>query len=178
MRLKSIHIISLLLLLTGCTNKQEATEVKSYFDLSGFFSSESASLQNKHATVIKTVLQNGRAEQKTIGNINWETEFELFSSSDINKPAWNKSYRVLHTAHGTEYIALDNKLRTRRIRIEKAQRGKAKHIYIRNEVNNMLYSTTEELHYYPDSLYEIRKTQHVIILGNNTYKISGLLKNK
>ncbi|WP_207423599.1 hypothetical protein [Desertivirga brevis] len=178
MRLSSLHKVSLLLLIAGCSNKQEASGVKSYFDISGFFSSEAASLHNEGATVLKTVIQNGKTEQKNITNINWKTELELFSNSDINKPAWDKSYKVSTTPYSTEYKALDAKLRTRKIRIEKKADGKAKHIYIQNEVNNMLYSTTEELHYYPDSLYEIQKSQTVLILGDNNYKITGSLKNK
>ena len=41
----------------------------------------------------------------------------------------------------------------------------------------MLYETSEELTYFPDSLYSINKNQHVLLLGSNNYIVTGNFKN-
>lgn len=176
MRLNILYILSLIILLSGCTNTQKATGVKTYFDISGFFNSEALRLQKNNVTVIKTVKQNDTEEQKSLTIDNWSNELELFSSSDINKPAWSKSYKISTQPNFVEYTAIDKKLRTHTIKIEKLNNGKVAHIYILNKTDNNLYSTTEELNYYPDSLYAISKKQHVLVLGSNNYHITGLIK--
>jgi len=48
-------------------------------------------------------------------------------------------------------------------------------IMIYNVSKNILYQTNEVLGYIPDSLYTIKKTQHVRFLGTNNYFIKGTL---
>lgn len=146
---------------------------KKYFDLKGFIGIEAAKLNKAHTTVNKTVDHNNSAgtQTKTI-KINWEKELGLFTASDINKPAWQDSYRIEQKGDSVIYTALQPELATRRLVIWK-DNGKVEKIAIDNATHNLLYHTTEKLLYYPDSLYLINKIQKVKLMGENRYLIKG-----
>jgi len=171
MRLNKI-ILTGLLFIAACTNSEKAANVKTYFDISGFFTSEAKRLQAQHSSVEKQVSQNKASEKKRLKIENWKSELELFINSDINKASWARSYKQNITDTLIEYSALEDNLKTRYIRILKSQ-GKTKQISITNTASNFLYSTMEELIYCPDSIYSISKTQKVILLGTNRYHIVG-----
>lgn len=154
---------------------QEAEQVgKSRFqDIKEYFSEEVNRLEKQKTTVNKTVRKNGISEtQENISPV-WATELSLFSESDINKPAWRESYSVHKNSTIISYTALDNKLRTRTIRIKTNKMGKLIELAVVNRTKNYLYTSSEQLLYIPDSLYSIIKMQNVILLGKNSYEIIG-----
>lgn len=145
-----------------------------YFDLKAYFKKDCPRLDHKSPQVTKTVGYNGNTETKKIRVKNWEKELELFSGSDINKPAWRQSYNVQEDSTQLTYTAKTPDVRTRLIQIKK--RGDAvKSIYIINQESNILYQSTEKLTYVPDSLYQIDKLQKVKFLGTNKYLIRGVI---
>lgn len=119
---------------------------------------------------------NSETESKRLQIDNWEKELELFWKADINKPAWKESYQISLIGSTISYLAIDSALKTRKIRIEQDSNGKPSHIYILNEVSNELYSSTEELDYFHDSLYSIKKTQKILFLGESNYLIRGSIQ--
>jgi len=147
--------------------------VKEYFDIKGYFENRAAQLSKQHPAITKTVVHNGAAENKTVEISNWKNELSLFIESDINKPAWKGKYSKIDSSGAVVYKAKDTDVKTRRIVISKAGNGNVKQISIYNEVNNLLYNTSETLNYFPDSAYTIEKYQKVKLLGANTYKITG-----
>lgn len=169
------YILIIAFLAFSACNQPEQKEVKSYADLKGFFESEAKRLEKADPKVYKTVARNDASETRSVGNINWKTELSLFAESDINKPAWQDSYKVISQAGKTIYLATDSSLRTREISINKDPQGKIKKIKILNHTKNMLYSSTEQLIYIPDSLYQISKQQNVVFIGDNRYYILGVL---
>ncbi|MFD2162888.1 hypothetical protein ACFSJU_10835 [Paradesertivirga mongoliensis] len=173
--MKYYPALILFVFLASCGNENKETS-KQYFDIKGYFSKEVKKLQKQNPVISKTVLQNGQSEARSIMLDNWEAELELFSASDINKPAWKNSYQVINTGNIKEYISKDKQLKTRKISIE-SYRGTIKHITILNASQNMLYSSEEQLDYYPDSLYSIKKRQTVRIMGTNSYSIFARFKN-
>jgi hypothetical protein len=144
-----------------------------YFDLKGFFKADSARLSQRHPLVTKTIVQNGKAQTKKVYINNWGNEFDLFASSDINKPAWRDSYTINASDSVIVYTAkVPGELKTSRIIISK-NGNKIKWILIYNHTKNMLYENTEKLTYFPDSVYSIAKQQKVRLLGKNLYTITG-----
>jgi len=166
--------LALVVAYTSCKpeNLQEGAQ-KEYFDLKAYFKKNIALLKKQNKPITKTVIHNGATETKQVKISNWETELGMFAESDINKPAWKGSYAKQDSAGATVYKALDEGLKTRKIVIDKNAGGDIKRIYIYNEVNNALYKATEELSFYPDSIYSINKHQKVTLLGANTYNITG-----
>ncbi|RYD91916.1 MAG: hypothetical protein EOP54_21650 [Sphingobacteriales bacterium] len=145
-----------------------------FFDIKGFFAADSAKLTKLNPLVRKLASHNGHVEIKKLHIKNWGSELSLFTGSDINKPAWEQDYELTETDTLLQYKAKLPELKTRIILVKK-QAGKVKEISIYNSTENFLYTNTEKLTYFPDSLYRIQKTQHVVLLGTNYYKIEGLL---
>ena len=148
-----------------------------YFDVKGYFAKDTAALQRLNKPVVKTVSHNGVSESKTVHIADWGQELNFFVASDINKPAWRNSYTIVDNDDFLIYRAKDPELQMHQMVIKKAkEKGKILWILIFNHTKNILYQTTEKLTYYPDSLYEIEKDQHVRLMGNNHYKITGLIQ--
>src|SRR5690606_2904214 len=112
-------------------------------------------------------------ERKKIHVADWKSEFALFIDADINKPAWQNNYRVDSTGSSVTYTPIDSTLRAKEIRIEKTDSGTVTHVRVINQVSNMLYQTNEQLDYYVDSLYRITKQQHVLVIGESHYTVTG-----
>ena len=148
---------------------------KVYFDLKGYFKNDSARLAKLHPLINKTVGHNGATQTKNVYIDNWGSEFELFTSSDINKPAWQQSYDVKKNDSMLVYSAKLPGLKTRQIVIKRSG-NRIKSITIFNHTKNVLYENTEKLSYFPDSVYLIEKTQQVKLLGKNTYTIKGVFR--
>ena len=169
----------MMLLCTGmlCAScRPEIKEAKgslAYFDIKGFFTADAARLNREQIMVTKTVMHNGDSQTKNINNINWVNEFALFINSDINKPAWSSSYTIQNTNGLLVYKAKTPDLKTSLVVIKK-DGDKIRSIIIDNHTANMLYENTEQLTYFPDSVYQISKWQKVRFLGKNTYSIKGV----
>ncbi|RYE26793.1 MAG: hypothetical protein EOP42_20225 [Sphingobacteriaceae bacterium] len=147
----------------------------SYFNLNTYFNNEAKRLTKANFEVLKTVSRNGETETKNLKIENWPQELSLFSESDINKPSWKNSYKTTVSGNITIYKASEPNLKTQEIIVKKAN-DRIIYLMIFNVVNNKLFQTKEKLTYYPDSLYIIRRKQHVRFLGTNDYLIEGKLK--
>lgn len=160
----------------SCTDTEPPVTAQAqppYFSLETYFKAEAARLQKLAPPVSKTVNKNGAQETHTVEIGKWENELMLFIESDINKSAWRQSYQMDSVHNTVVYRSLEPELRTRQITVERHENGDIKHIGIQNGVANMLYRSDEKLDYYPDSLYRIDKKQHVAIIGENAYTITG-----
>lgn len=174
-KILTVIVCGLLFVLPACKPDLKATGTSSkYFDLAGYFSRESARLTRLNKPITKTAYHNGTTESKKVHIDNWDEEFSLFSESDINKPAWKNSYDIIAEGNILIYKAKDPELKTREILIKKLN-GRVNYMLIYNFEKNKLYTTSEELTYFPDSLYQINKTQTVRFLGTNKYQIKGFL---
>lgn len=161
----------------SCTDGEPAATAqtgRSYFSLETYFKAEAARLQKLSRPISKTVNKNGQQETHTVQIGKWENELMLFIESDINKAAWQQSYQIDSTENTVVYRSRDPELRTREITVKRLNNGAISHISIQNGVENMLYESDEQLDYYPDSLYRIGKKQHVAVIGENTYTVTGI----
>ncbi|MGB4775066.1 MAG: hypothetical protein WBP45_07840 [Daejeonella sp.] len=170
--MKYIVISALLVTLVSCNNPVERSS-KKYIDLKSFFEQEISRLTKSKTIVLKTVSRNEIQQTKKTDNINWKNELNLFIESDINKPSWSASYKITENAKQITYIAIDNNLRTRKINIQKNEDGQIRNLEIQNRTNNSLYQSVENLHYDTKEGYLIDKSQHVLLIGTNQYKITG-----
>jgi hypothetical protein len=172
----TIYTGLLLLLCSGyACNKPEIKETGAqlkYFDLKEYFHKEALRLTGQNPLVNKTVAHNGAAENKKTHIGSWAKELNLFTESDINKPAWKLSYDVQANDDSVVYKAKYPELKTREIIIRK-KAGQVTAIAIVNKTHNILYNTTEKLIYAPGLYYLIEKMQHVKIMGANNYRIKG-----
>jgi hypothetical protein len=170
-----IFLLSTIALLPGCKpDNVETGTALNYFDLKGYFEADTARLTKRNPLVTKTVTHNSVTETKQVHIDDWGAELNLFSQSDINKPAWRNDYDVDSSATGVIYRAKSFDLKTQIIVINKTG-DKIKWLMIYNSSKNLLYQTNVKLSYYPDSLYTIEKYQKVRLLGANKYLIKGVI---
>ncbi len=166
----------LIVLLLSCQAPTTAPKKLFYPDISSYFHKEIQRLQEAKPSVEKTIHINKQKETKRLSSINWEEELSLFIESDINKPAFEGLYRIKAAGNEFTYSALDEKLKTREVKITYNAAAKIERIAISNHNKNSLYSADEFLEYRPDTLYQIVKRQEVLILGTNNYWIQGEFK--
>jgi hypothetical protein len=171
--MRHIKFYLILLFFAACKQAEEKPKTLVYTDIKAFFESEATRLTKNKTLVNKTIQQNETSENKNKISINWQDELNLFISSDINKPAWKDSYKIINDSSRTSYYSLDSELRTKEIHINKDVNGKPIRFYIKNINKNKLYESTEVLIYIPDSAYSIEKNQSVFLLGENSLFIEA-----
>lgn len=172
--------IAAIFCISGCKpGIKETGAALKYFDIKGFFTADAARLSKLNKPVMKTVTHNGVTQSKKVRIGNWGRELDLFIGSDINRPAWKDSYTITVSGDITIYRAKDPELKMHQMDI-KEDKGKVKWILIFNHtpkdlLHRILYQSSEKLSYFPDSLYSIEKDQRVRLIGNDTYKVQGLI---
>lgn len=142
------------------------------FDLKGYISREAGRLQSAGPLITKTVVVNGSAEQRKLKITDWQKELAVFADADINKPAW-KGLFALHKDSTLEtYVSANEKVPVKSLRIfYRAGKVRGLEVLIRNA--NTLYTSGDTLRYFPDSLYQISKTQHIRLMNEKKYLITG-----
>jgi len=170
-----LKVFVLILLLGGCVSaeKEKASNRIYYFDLRNYFTKTATKLNTKKPFVEKTVSKNESSENKKLQITDWKTELALFIDADINKPAWKDSYTKDSSATKIIYTAKEDDLKTQKIEID-LKNGLPVKFKINSKMDNLLYHNTEELEFYPDSVYSINKHQKIMLLGENNYLIKGI----
>lgn len=170
---KLLSFCCAMLLLSGCDNPgQQAAVQKQYFDLKGYFSQEAKRLTSLNPVVDKTVMVNKSTERKKIRIADWNGELTNFSDADINKSAWIGLFTVQKTDSSELYRSDNEKVLVKELLISKKSNQVTGLRLILN-TSNYLYTSTDTLTYYPDSLYEIKKNQHISLLNKKSYHIRG-----
>ncbi len=155
----------------GKANKES---VPHYFDIAGYFKQEQWRLNRENPAILKTVSAEGKEQTKTIGNIQWKKELELFRESDINKPGWKDRYTIVEKDSTISYYANDDKLPTRRVVVSFNSQKKPVRIQIEHKISNGLYNSSDTLEYVKDQYYSIHKSQDVRVIGKQDYKVRGI----
>ncbi len=146
---------------------------KKYFDLKGYFQQEVTRLNQTKPLVHKTVEVNEATENKKVRIADWNKELANFIDADINKSAWQGSFKVSKNPKEELYISDDAKVLVKRLKIS-LEEGNIKGIEIILNTKNYLYQSTDTLTYLPGRFYEIRKTQQIKLLSTKRYAIKGL----
>jgi hypothetical protein len=161
-------------LLTACAapEKENPGTKPAYFDLKGYFNKEATTLKAKQPLVSKRVLVDDKAEEKQVKVSDWQKELSVFIDADINKAAWAGEFSSKNTPSGITYTSNSDKVPVKALQVLKAN-GVVKGIIITIHNSNYLYSSSDTLSYYPDSLYKIRKRQEIKLMSPKRYEITG-----
>ncbi|POY35260.1 hypothetical protein C3K47_15875 [Solitalea longa] len=175
----SFSFLVVLLSAVSCINspKHQNTANSPYFNIKAYFESEVNRLNIEHPKISKTVNSNGKTESKVIQDTIWRSELSVFINSNINKPAWNKSYLVNKSDTSEVYKAIDTTLKTREISIIKHPDGTIKSISILNTTDNELYELVEKLEYIPNKFYKIERKQQSKLLKESSFVVEGKFLN-
>jgi hypothetical protein len=169
---KVAFLFACVLLSCGNPNKEQRGPVPVYFDVKGYFNKEAMALGRRSPIVDKTVSINGTTENKKLKISNWDKELASFIDADINKRAWEGEFSTVNTSNSTVYSSDNEKVPVKKLEVVK-ENGKVSAIIILISNSNYLYSSTDTLRYYPDSLYQIRKSQQIKLMAPKRYQITG-----
>ncbi|WP_316822847.1 hypothetical protein [Pedobacter gandavensis] len=170
-------LCAILLLCFGCTEppKTQQKEAHPYFDLKGYFTREVTRLSREKPMVHKTVLVNDATESKDLQIANWQKELSIFSDADLNKSAWKGLFQVKKTDTMELYSSSNEKVPVKEMKVIK-KKGKVYGLQMVIRNSNALYTSSDTLSYFPDSLYEVKKNQHIRLLAEKNYRITGRFK--
>ena len=166
----------LVLLSISCVQEEKVqTQATPYFDLENYFESEAARLNKANPKVHKTVVVNGEIEEKEVQIADWKQELESFIDADINKAAWRGAFSVQKDSATTIYSTQDEKIPIKKLIISFKENNVSAVVAIVNNTNK-LYTSTDSLIYYPDSLYQIKKTQQIRFMQPKNYRVTVKFK--
>ena len=172
----------ILLLCSGCqrTAEQMQKNELTYFDIKDYFEKESARLSKTSTFITKTVSVNDSSEAKRTQINNWAKELEIFKDADINKNAWKGLFKISKLGDKQQYTTDNEKIPVKQLTIfyrkgnTQAPEVSGLQIIVKN--SNLLYNSNDTLLYYPDSLYQVKKTQNILFLSSKRYQINGKLQ--
>ncbi|MNK14830.1 hypothetical protein D3C87_329610 [compost metagenome] len=173
---KTFWLLGLILIFYSCNPAvKNQNDALNYFDIKGYFKKEASRLNKRNPLLTKTVEVNGASETKKIHIPDWEKELSIFSESEINRNAWKGLFSINTTNTQELYTSDNKKVPVKEVSITKRD-GRITSIRILIKNSNMLYSSTDTLTYYPDSLYRINKKQRIKLMAEKNYSITGRLK--
>ena len=175
--MRFIFICLFFISFSACSYDNKEKENPIYFELESYFKNEAVRLTKNNQLIDKTVMINGKAEQKKIKINNWEQEFSSFIDADINKASWRGSFTLSKADTLETYTSESKKIPVKKVEIFlKDKKVVGIKIFIANK--NDLYTSSDSLVYFPDSLYEIKKTQKIKLMDGKQYIVRGkFLKN-
>ena len=125
--------------------------------------------------ITKTVSVNDSAETQKIRVVDWNKELEIFKDADINKAAWKGMFKVDKRVGTTHYRSDDEKIPVKKLSIfyEDGDNRSIRGLQLIISNNNILYESRDTLVYYPDSVYQVKKSQDILLLSKKNYQITG-----
>lgn len=116
-----------------------------YFDLNRFIQTQTKILDSINPSIKKEI----GGKKKTMKDITWAKELELFRKSNLNQPFLKGMYEVIDSMAGERqfviYKAREEGLPVRYQRIEKNKKGGILSVFTFREEKNMLYHSQMEL---------------------------------
>jgi len=175
----TIFLLLIVLFFGSCNSAapKKQSSVLSYFDVKGYFAKEAERLKLLKPEIDKTVMVNKEEEHRKLKITDWKKELSIFSDADINKSAWQGLFKIHKEKDLETYLSNDEKVPVKSLRIS-YKNGKLFGIEILISNANSLYTSNDTLSYFPDSLYQVRKTQHIKLLKEKNYRITGKFKQQ
>jgi hypothetical protein len=177
--MRKIKNLSLVLLAFMCScnysTPKGQNSSSAYFDIKGYFDSETARLSKLNPSIIKTVGINGSKETKSLKIRDWKSELSAFSDADINRASWKGLFEVSKSDTLVEYTSDHDKVPIKDVRIYMLK-GKIQKIVVIKQNKNYLYKSIDTLSYYSGILYRIQKQQNIRFLSDKNYLIEGKIR--
>ena len=174
----SLFVLAFLVFFASCTKAPKFInpELKTFFDLKGYFDGEFQRLHSK-GKAKKIVMAGGKQEVMIMDSIDFKRELGVFSGSDINRPAWSDKYVVDSSFNEQkelvqlQFNAIDNKLKTRKILVDFEKAAVTK-VFIENITSSSIATSSQVLTYEPNLGYAIESHQKVAMTDDQHFKVT------
>lgn len=172
--MRNLSFLLMILFFGACNSaapKKQSSSLQ-YFDLKDYISKEAARLKKVNPGIDKTVMVNNAQEHRKLKIADWQKELSVFSDADINKSAWQGLFKLRKDAASETYLSDNEKVPVKSLKIS-YRSGRVSGVEILISNANSLYTSNDTLSYFPDSLYQLKKTQHIKLLKEKNYHITG-----
>jgi hypothetical protein len=178
-----ISLLGFLWMTSACTEETQPTEKQLYFPLATYLQQEIGLLIKHPQRVHKTMILDGKKEVKVISDMDWEKEWALFIESDLNKPAFDKSYDNLSEDGFLWYsLKIGENLPVKKLKIQLDALERPASIEIEMSQTNFLFDTQKKMHMnFVDGkvqTYSIEGTQQMRWGSPTHYQLLGVLLTK
>ncbi len=185
--MKSILFL-LALAITSCSlpeQKGSDQVTKKYFDLDSLMQSQMEQLKSLTPTVNKSITIDGKEEEKTVKNVDWNNELSVFLNSDINKPKLLDQYKIENTTNGNETLISYDFIKKGATGIQKIQITKDKttkyiqKVEIESLERNAIFSSHKNINLiFKDNhlmSYSMKGFDKVVMRDTMWYDVEGVL---
>lgn len=178
-----ISLLGILWMTVACTEETVPTEKQLYFPLATYLQQEISQMQKHPQRVHKTMILDGQKEVKVISEMDWEKEWALFIESDLNKPAFDKSYDNLSEDGFRWYsLKIGENLPVKKLKIQLDALDRPASIEIEMSQTNFLFETQKKMHMNfvegKVQTYSIEGTQQMRWGSPTHYQLLGVLLTK
>lgn len=176
--MRNLSFLLILFSLGACNSAPPKKQFKvlQYFDLKDYIAKEAKRLNQLNPEIDKDVVVNKAREHKKVRIADWQKELAIYADADINKSAWQGLFELHESKDSKTYVSDNEKVPVKSLSVI-YRNGKLFGIKILIKTENILYTSNDTLSYFPDSLYQVKKTQHIKLLNEKNYQITGSFKN-
>lgn len=171
------------LLLVGCTESENQSSTKIYFDLAGLVNQQVSELNKNQPLTHKNLAIEEKKEALNTNKIDWQKELELFLQADLNKQSYQLSYNKEETPQMAVYKLKEGEnLPVKSLKIIFDENKSAKHIEALLQTENYLYQSEKHLLMTLDknhlTNYQIEGWQELFIGKKKSFKVDGIVVRK
>lgn len=169
--------------LFSCSQEPPRTIKITFYNWKTFFQTELNRLNTQKPAIHKSIILNGKKEEKTLHDINFENELSLFLDADLNKPAFENSYDNLSENNLIWYsLKKDENLKVKMVQIQLDAQELPENVSIIIEEKNFLFTSEKKMHlnFHEGQLqtYSIEGTQKLAWLDPTSFKMLGVVLAK
>ena len=170
-------------LVWACKPAADENRKPVFYPWEKYLTAQIDSLSKHPQSVHKTIVLDGKKEEKVLTQIDWKQEWAMFLHADLNKPAALSSYDNL-SEDGFLWYSLksDENLPVKKLYIQLDALDRPAKAEIIIEEKNFLFETHKKLHMNFDDwkvqTYSIDGTQQMRWLSPTHYQLMGVLLPK
>ncbi|MEK6547348.1 MAG: hypothetical protein AABZ56_03440 [Bacteroidota bacterium] len=169
--------------LLSCTPAVEVIKNPVFYPWEKYLNSQIDSLSKHPISVHKTIILDGKKEEKQISQLDWKQEWAMFLHADLNKPAAATSYDNLSEDGFVWYSLKSNEnLPIKKLYIQLDAQDRPAKVEIEIEEKNFLFETHKKLHMnFTDGrvqTYSIDGAQQMRWMSPTHYQLMGVLLPK
>jgi hypothetical protein len=176
-------LVVLLGCLQGCTPAVQENAKPVFYPWEKYLTAQIDSLNKHPQAVQKTILLDGKKEEKQLATIDWKQEWAMFLHADLNKPAAASSYDNLSEDGFVWYSLKSNEnLAVKKLYIQLDALDRPAKVEIEIEEKNFLFETHKKLNMnFVDGrvqTYSIDGSQKMRWMSPTHYQLMGVLLPK
>jgi hypothetical protein len=148
-----------------------------FFSLTKLVQQEAKKMNQQHCSAYKIVLIKDTKESKQQTKIDWNKELRPISMADINKTAWETSFKVdtilNTTGYTVKYSTASAKIPIKLLVVQFDSLQNPTKIIVERTSKNLFFESSQHIEYQPGIGFKADGNQKVIGLNNEHFNIES-----